>query len=44
MIRRIEALHYRCLRVIDQNLGMFQLLVGATATSCSPGHRVSPDN
>jgi predicted ATPase len=32
MISRIEALHYRCLRYIDQNLGPFQLLVGANAT------------
>jgi len=32
MISRIEALNYRCLRYIDQNLGPFQLLVGANAT------------
>jgi len=32
MISPIEVLHYRCLRYIDQNLGPFQLLVGANAT------------
>lgn len=32
MISRIEALHYRSLRYIDQNLVPFQLLVGANAT------------
>ncbi|MBN2123167.1 MAG: AAA family ATPase [Deltaproteobacteria bacterium] len=32
MISRIEALHYRCLRYVDQDLGPFQLLVGANAT------------
>ena len=32
MISRIEALNYRCLRYVDQNLEPFQLLVGANAT------------
>jgi len=32
MISRIEALNYRHLRYIDQNLGPFQLLVGADET------------
>ena len=32
MISRIEALNYRCLRYVEQQLGPFQLLVGANAT------------
>lgn len=32
MISRIQALHYRCLRYIDQKAGPFHLLVGANAT------------
>ena len=32
MITRIQAKHYRCLRYVDQNLGRFQLLVGANAS------------
>jgi predicted ATPase len=32
MIRRIEALNYRCLRYIDQELGDFQVLVGPNAS------------
>ena len=32
MITRIQALHYSCLRYVDQEVGPFQLLVGANAT------------
>jgi predicted ATPase len=32
MIRRIEALNYRCLHYIEQELGDFQVLVGANAS------------
>jgi len=32
MIRRIEALHYRCLRYISQELSDFQVLVGPNAS------------
>jgi len=32
MIRRIEALNYRCLRCVDQELGDFQVLVGPNAS------------
>jgi len=32
MITRIETLSYSCLRYVDQELGPFQLLVGANAT------------
>ncbi len=32
MIRRIQALRYRCLRYVEQELAPFQVLVGANAT------------
>ena len=32
MITLIEALHYRCLRYISQELGSFQILVGENAS------------
>jgi AAA15 family ATPase/GTPase len=32
MITRIEALNYRCLRYIRQDLGPFQVLVGPNAS------------
>jgi predicted ATPase len=35
MIRRIEALSYRCLRDIDQEIGMFHILVGPNASGKS---------
>lgn len=35
MITRIQALHYRCLRHVDQNVGPFQLLLGANASGKS---------
>src|SRR5690349_1053021 len=35
MIRRIEALRYRCLRDVDQEIGPFQVLVGPNASGKS---------
>lgn len=35
MIRRIQALNYRCLRYIDQQLGNFQVLMGENASGKS---------
>ena len=35
MIRRVEALNYRCLRYVNQPLGDFHVLVGANATGKS---------
>ena len=35
MIRRIQVLHYRCLRYVDVMLGRFQVLVGATGSGKS---------
>ena len=35
MIRRLEALHYRCLRYVDVELGRFHILVGPNASGKS---------
>lgn len=35
MIRRIQALQYRCLRYVDQNVGDFHVLVGPNASGKS---------
>ena len=35
MIRRLEALHYRCLRNVDVELGRFHILVGPNASGKS---------
>ena len=35
MIRRLEALHYRCLRYVDMELGRFHILVGPNASGKS---------